>query len=290
MTAVNTLRIGRMVHRFDAVHLIKTRGVALLRTIRKRSRARVVYDLGDALWLPHHRYAYADIDEILGQSDAVTCDNRYGLDYARKRCKDAYLWPPASQVELFDEARAAGCPARDGSAITLGWIGSPTTAFNLFAIWEALEHLACRFPEVHLRVVGCGPDPSLLPHFERVSYSCLPHYTRAEMIAEVLNMDVGLFPMFDVGDAKVRGILKALVYMSGEAAVVASPRGECVDLIEDGRNGFLAGSKCAWIEKTGRLIESADLRGSMTAEGLKTVRAGYTLEKSFELLRPALRV
>ncbi len=36
----------------------------------------------------------------------------------------------------------------------------------------------------------------------------LPFYSQEEMIREILRMDIGLFPLFDVEDSRARGILK----------------------------------------------------------------------------------
>jgi glycosyltransferase involved in cell wall biosynthesis len=142
---------------------------------------------------------------------------------------------------------------------------------------------------MHLRLVGVGPNPSL-PLFERVPFSARAHYTPEEMAKEVLNMDIGLFPMFDVENSIARGILKALIYMSGEAVAVCSPRGQVNDLIADGVNGMLANSTAEWCEKLERLIVDPALRRRIAAAGLETVREGYTLRKSFENLRLALQV
>jgi glycosyltransferase involved in cell wall biosynthesis len=289
-TRVNHRRIARLAAEFDVVHLIKIRSLPLIRELRARSGARLVYDLGDALWLPHHAVHYRDIVEILRQVDAVTCDNEYGLAYARQHNPVVFEWRPPSQVELFDQARQRRKQSKAGDELVIGWIGSPGTAFNLYVIWEALERVFEAHSRIHLRIVGAGPTRDRLPNFENVSLSVLPTYTRREMIDEVLNMDIGLFPMFDVFDSKTRGILKALIYMSGEAAVVCSPRGKCVDLITDGVNGLLADSRSEWIEKLGALIDDGDLRRRLVAAGLETARTGYSLRESFEDVRAALAV
>jgi len=103
-------------------------------------------------------------------------------------------------------------------------------------------------------------------------------------------MDVGLFPTFDVDEARARGILKVLVYMSGGAAVICSPRGECADVVQDGVNGMLAESRADWVAKLGRLISDADLRRRLAAAGLETVRTRYSLEQSFQHLCDAIGV
>jgi hypothetical protein len=93
---------------------------------------------------------------------------------------------------------------------------------------------------VTVRLVGTGDDPALRPPFERVRYSAVPYYDQSTMIDEVLGMDIGLFPLQDVERSRVRGVLKAAIYMCGEAAVVASPVGQTPEVISNGVNGVLA--------------------------------------------------
>jgi len=288
-TWMNEGRIVRLAARYDVVHLIKVRSLHLIRSLRAGSHARLIYDLGDALWLPRNAWAYPNLREILSTVDAVTCDNEYGLRFARTWNRATVLWPPSAQVELFDRVRGTRPkPSENGGRIVLGWIGSPSTVFHLYAIWEALEAIFKKFATVHLRLVGVGNNPDLLPPFEHISLSARSHYSPQDMVAEVLGMDIGLFPMFDVEEARTRGLLKALIYMSGEAALVCSPRGQCVQLIQDGVNGLLADSREEWISKLSSLIVDGVLRRRLTTAALETVRSRYTLEKSFEGLRVAL--
>jgi glycosyltransferase involved in cell wall biosynthesis len=220
----------------DVVYLQKVSSAPLIQALRRETGARLLYDLQDAQWLP---FRSGDGGRALGDAlrmvDAVTCDNQYGIEFARQYNPACYIVPDPARVELFDGSRERIRPA--SGATVLGWIGSPSSAFNLYAIWEALEALFSRRDDLTLRLVGVGHDRMLLPRFERVRYTAVPFYSEREMVQEVLAMDIGLFPMFDVEDSLARGIGKALVYMSGEAAVVASPIGDTRRLIRDGENG-----------------------------------------------------
>ena len=110
------------------------------------------------------------------------------------------------------------------------------------------------------------------------------------MVREVLDMDIGIFPLFDVEDSRVRGFLKALIYMSGGAAVVASPMGAVPQLIADGVNGLLASTRHQWIQALDRLVSNPALRRNLADSGLKTARYDYSFENSFRALCTALDV
>lgn len=293
-TRFNRHRIASLARQYDAVMFVKVTSLDLIERVRRNTKARLLYDMSDAVWLPFQAPNFPHIRKILQTVDAVTWDYQNTLDFARQWNNAVFPWPAASQVELFDTKRAGRkLPKAANDKIVLGWVGSNGTLYNLYVIWEALEKLFQGNLPIHLRLLGTGfSEPSidrlLLPHFEHVSYSVLPYYSPQQMIDEVLKMDIGLFPLFDVQDSSVRGLLKALVYMSGEAAVIASPRGQVPELIQDGVNGMLANTTQEWIDKLDQLITDRELRQRIALAGLETVRRDYSLEKSFEALLRAL--
>jgi glycosyltransferase involved in cell wall biosynthesis len=127
-----------------------------------------------------------------------------------------------------------------------------------------------------------------VPEFEHVKFSCVPFYDQAKMVEEVFGMHVGLFPLQDVERCRMRGVFKATNYMSGEAAVVVSPVGQCPEFIEDGVNGMLAATKEEWIEKLEQLIYDAPLRRRLVENGLACVRENFRVDQSFAKLKEVL--
>lgn len=284
-TYLNELRLVRLAASCDAVYMCKVQSPRLIGLLRRRTKARLVLDFGDAVWMP--RYENPEFSGLLPMLDAVTTDNELTAAYVRRFNPNCTVVPDSPQIELFDEARGKALKNTDGT-VTLGWVGSQSTAYNLFLIWEALERLSAKHPDLHLRLVGTGNDMRLIPPFEKVRYSCLEKYTQEEMISEVLKMDIGLFPLQDVEASRVRGVLKASVYMSGEAAVVSSPVGQCADFIKDGVNGLLAANDADWERKLDLLIQDRQLRQKLVKGGLETVRGKLTLDRAFETLRPVI--
>ena len=272
--------------RYDVVYLVKVSSLRLVRRLRQRTRARLVYDLNDAVWLPSWRRYASNVGDILASVDAVTCENSHGAEYARKQNPKSFVVPDPPQVELFDQYRSR--TQKRHSGLVLGWLGSPSTVCNLYAIWEPLERLFAEHENLHLRLVGVGHDRRLLPRFEKVRWSATPHYTRQEMITEVLAMDIGLYPLFDVEDSLARGVLKATIYMSGGVAAVCSEVGQCRELVSDGVNGMLARSRDEWLRKLERLVVDAELRRAIAQRGLETARREHSLQRCFDSLSRAL--
>jgi glycosyltransferase involved in cell wall biosynthesis len=279
---VSEFFIVRAAKQADVVYMSKVSSLRLIQKLRAGTSASLVLDFGDAVWIRILRF-----DELLRLVHYVTTDNEYTAAYARQFNSRCTVVPDCAQVEWFDRKRSKLTAKADGT-LTIGWIGSRKTAHNLFAVWEALERLSARYGHLHVRLLGVAADSPYLPPFEKVRYSCLPDYTQESMIGEVMAMDIGVFPLHQVEASVVRGVLKATVYMAGGVPTVCSPVGQCVDLIRDGVNGFLASSPQEWEQTLGRLIDDGDLRERIGRAGLETVRRDFSLEQGFSVLRGVL--
>lgn len=282
---LNELRLVYLAGSCDVVYMCKVQSLRLVAMLRRRTRAKLVLDFGDAVWMP--RYENPEFSGVLSMVDAVTTDNELTAAYVRRFNVNCTVVADSPQIEMFDGMRDKVRKNTDGPVI-LGWVGSQSTAYNLYLIWEALERLFVKHPNIHLRLLGTGKDARFIPPFEKVRYSCLKTYTQQEMIREVLKMDIGLFPLQDVEASRVRGVLKASIYMSGEAAAVCSPVGQCADFIKDGINGMLAGPGEEWERKLDLLINDKKLRLALAKGGLETVRGKLTLDCAFSTLRSVI--
>lgn len=283
--ALNDLRILRAARHQDVVLLIKVDTPALVRKLRRATRARLIYDLADVRSVEATKTG--GINEILRAVDGVTVDNVLGLKYAEERGVSAHLWPPSAYVEAFDLHRAQSRRGRDGRVV-IGWVGTQTTAASLYLVLESLEDVFQRHPNVDLRLVGLPHQHDLIGRFEHVRASCRPSYDAHAMVDEVIDMDIGLFPQFDLQDTAMHGTTKALIYMGGGAVVVCSPVGDNVRLVRDGENGMVATGREDWTAKLDVLIRDAALRAHLADAALKTVRTDYSLETCFAHLRRAI--
>jgi glycosyltransferase involved in cell wall biosynthesis len=281
----NENRIRKLARDVDVVYLNKVSSHELLQDLLRDKHARIVYDFGDAIWL--QEWSASKLDDVLRQVDAVTTDNEVTANYVRRVNPNCVVIPDAPALDAFD-ARRAELSRKPKDRIVIGWLGSPGTAYNLYVIWEALEELFRRHENLHLRLVGTGNDLRLIPEFENVKFSCVPHYDQARMVEEVFGMHIGLFPLQNVERCQMRGVFKATNYMSGEAAVVASPVGQCADFIRDGVNGLLAATKGDWIDKLETLIFDPGLRRGLAENGLACVRENFRVDQSFAKLKQVL--
>lgn len=288
-TKVNELRIFAKARAADVIYLSKVTSLRFVRRLRRISNARIVLDFGDAMWLDaKDQRRDEEFAALLRTVDAVTTDNEFTASYVRKLGKACTVIPDSPQLEAFDRRREARKPRSDGSVV-VGWIGTAGTLYNLELIADALHAVSRKHSEMRMRLVGVGGERSVLRMLEGIPYTVLPSYDQARMIDEVFDMDVGLFPLQDTERSLVRGVLKAGVYMCGEAAIIASPVGQVADVIQDGVNGLLATTHDEWVTKLDTLVSDAALRRRLAAAGLETVRNRFRTHQSWELLRAVLR-
>lgn len=278
-------RLVEMAQDCDLVYAIKIPSLNFYRRIRALNKPKILTCFADGLWLPYFRQCgWQDLEEILRLSDGVSCESEYMANYVRQFNSRIFTVHDSPQVESFDPWRSR--VTRRDDRITLGWVGNPSTSMALYKIWEPLEELFARHPNLHLRIVGSDPDH--LPRFEKVNWSSLRFYDQEIMVQEVLKMDIGLFPLFHSQEALARGTLKPMIYMSGAVPAVCQDMGDSQDLIEDGVNGLLAGSAEQWLAKLEYLVTRADERARLGQNGLETIRNRFSRAKCFAQLQSAM--
>lgn len=274
-------KIVRMAPKFDLIYLVKIPYLPIYRRLKELGGPKVVMEMNDGLWLPFFRKNWwIDLDEIIAESDAVVCENGHLAQYVRSHNLRVYVVPDSPQLPVFDLLRSK--VQRNPDRTVLGWIGSRENAGSLYRILEPLEELSIRHSNLHLRVVGA--DASFLPRFENVRCTSLLKYDQETMVREALKFDIGLFPMYHNGDALSRGTLKAMIYMSAEAAVVAERVGENPNLIRDRVNGLLADTANEWYDKLEFLISDVEGRREIARNGLNTIRSDFAASVVFDRL------
>ena len=253
-------------------------GTALVERLFARSRARLVFDFDDAIWIPdvseaNRRLAFlkrpAKTATIVATADMVFAGNAYLADYARRLNPNVKLVPTtvdtSRHVPLDRDAR----PQR----VCIGWTGSVTTIKHFATVVPVLRRLRERFGErVTFRVIGDERYRNDELGIEGLRWS-------PETEVEDLNaLDIGVMPLPDDEWAKGKCGLKGLQYMALEIPPVMSPVGVNTEIVSDGENGFLASSEDEWFEKLSLLVESRELREQVGRAARATVVREYSVE------------
>lgn len=252
-----------------------------------------VVDYDDALFHQYDRHESWWVRHMLGDKIArvmrgaqlVTVGNSYLADYA--------LRAGALRIEIIptvvDLARYPAPQVKPVSNIplTIGWIGSPSTAMYMQAIALALAEV-CAGGRARVRLIGSGPIDLPGVPVEVLSWD------ESTEVAAMRQFDVGIMPLPDDPWERGKCGLKLIQYMGCGLPVVASPVGVNREIVEHGVNGFLASTIEEWQQALQGLLLDIGLRQRMGQAGRKKVEENYSLQvtapKLAALLKSVARV
>ncbi|WP_202412856.1 glycosyltransferase family 4 protein [Duganella lactea] len=169
-----------------------------------------------------------------------------------------------------------------GAPLVVGWIGSPSTVKFLAPLLPVMARVADTVP-IEFVIIGANVDTATYPFARSVVWQ------EATEVAEVSKFDIGVMPLPDTAWERGKCAYKLIQYMACGKAVIGSPVGMNIDVIEDGSNGFLASTDDAWYEALMRLLTNQTLRNAMGCRGRQMVEQKYCLEVTGPKLLGSLR-
>jgi glycosyltransferase involved in cell wall biosynthesis len=235
----------------------------------------MVVDYDDAIF---HRYDQQSntiirailgnkIDAVMRRANLVVAGNEYIAQHARNA--------GASRVEILptvvDIERYKNLPHKQDSTLTIGWIGSPSTANYLNLVAKALLKTTRNWPVkvvvvgIETNQIGDLPVEAVLWHEETE-------------VAEIQRMDIGIMPLPDKPWEWGKCGYKLIQYMACGKPVVASPIGVNSTIVKHGVNGFLAGNEDEWVEALNTLCGNPVLRQQFGIKGREQVECDYSLQ------------
>ena len=209
------------------------------------------------------------IDRLMASATLVTAGNDYLAQRARAAgARWVEVLPTVIDLDHYPDPAANPAAGEPDGVLRIGWIGSPTTTRYLAAIAPALRQLA---GERRIRLVAIGAAALEMPG---IDVELLPWDQRAE--AEMLRRcDIGVMPLADTPWERGKCGYKLIQYMACGLPVVASPVGANRQIVNDGRDGFLADGDTAWHAALARLCDDAALRRQLGAAGRRKVETTY---------------
>ena len=224
------------------------------------------------------RFLGQKINRIMAMADLVVVGNDYLGSYAHsagaRRIKKV---PTVVDIDrYYVSVRDAEGP------LTIGWIGTPTTAKFLLGIAEVLKNTVNKYG---VRIVAVGSDPK---QFRGLPVEVRPWQENTEVM-EIQGFDIGVMPLPDDPYERGKCGYKLIQYMACGKPVVASPVGVNAEIVRHGDNGFLATTVDEWIDALSRLIADSELRSCMGQEGRALVESDYSLQVQAPRLEGMLR-
>jgi glycosyltransferase involved in cell wall biosynthesis len=289
---IRQMDVARM-QSYDVIFLY--REALMTRSIRyelkfRKSKAKLIFDFDDSVWLPNvseanRRWSWmkdaSKTSKLIGLSDIVFAGNAYLADYAKPFNPNTLIVPTTIDTdEYLPKDFGGGDPRSSGSMrgsnsgpVVIGWSGSITTIQHFKYAIPALKVLREKYGDrIAIRVIGDGSYTEA-----SLGVQGLP-WKKATELDDLRAMDIGIMPLPDDEWARGKCGLKGLQYMALGLPTIMSPVGVNSEIIQDGKDGFLATSTEEWVAKISRLVDDAELRKQMGAGARKTVVDRYSLQ------------
>lgn len=219
----------------------------------------------------------------------VIVGGAYLKQYAVQFNSNVTVVPTSYDPEIYDVSCYSRREQRE--EITIGWIGFGTHhRENLALLVDPFTELAKQFA-VRFVCIGVLADQpiidmfSTIPHLDFVRVDAIEWVDERIAAAEIYQFDIGVMPLLDTVRAQGSCGGKALQYMLLAVPTVASPVGEIQYFIQDGKNGYIAGSSTEWTEKLKALIESSEHRDSIGCAGRETILSACNIDVNIAVIR-----
>jgi len=243
---------------------------------------KVIFDFDDAIYLADlEKRSFLNTNKFLKRfqymlkgSDCVLVANEILKKPASQFNSNVIILPTPVDTERLTPKAEQNYKA----SVVVGWIGSPETTKYIGLLKRPLEFLAEKFPFLRMQLVGGSSLQGWKINLLVKEWSWL------DELEDLRGFDIGIMPLTDDEWSKAKAGYKLLQYMTVGIPCVASPVGINCELIQDGVNGFLAGSQEEWSEKLGILLQDRQLRLKMGRAGRQMVERGY----SYQALAPRL--
>jgi len=246
----------------------------------------IIFDFDDSIFLQNFNptnsfYRFlkfpSKIKTIIKMSSKVIVANGFLEEYARKFNKAVYVLPTPINTKKFFVAK------RISDQLTIGWVGSPTTAPYLQIIFNVMKILSNKYDFI-LKIIG-GDQKINIPGVKVENHG----WQLEREVKDFQDIDIGLYPLPDNLWVRGKAGFKAIQYMSAGVPVVASSVGMIKEIVQDKVTGFLASSEMEWIDKISALIENPELRRKIGLAGRKVVEDKFSVRanvsKYIEILK-----
>jgi len=227
---------------------------------------------------------------MIRRASATVVGSHRLRDFAQKFSNHVYLIPSSIDLNYYKPGRER----KNRNYVTVGWIGNGIAyKEDLLMLMEPLERVGERY-EIKLTIIGALEQKEIHCCFSRmknVTVEIIDFIDWADPIAVPLaisGFDIGLYPLLNNEYNQYKCGFKALEYMAMEIPVIASPVGQNMFIVENGKNGFLASNEKEWEEKILYLVENEEVRKRMGKAGRMKIEKNYSVGVCADKLITAL--
>lgn len=254
---------------------------------------KVIFDFDDSIWLldtspENKKFEFLKNPNKtkinIAHAHRVITGNSFLANYAKQFNQNTFIIP----TTIDSDFHIPKPELRNKEKIVIGWSGSISTIKHFEIAIPALKEIQNKYPnQIEIHVVGQGSYSH--PEINVIS----KNWSATTEVDDLNSFDIGIMPLPNDEWVKGKCGLKGLSYMACGVATIMSHVGVNSEIIEHGKNGFLAESQQEWVNYLSRLIENPDLRRIMGNAGRETVVKNYSVNankvKYLEVLKSLIK-
>lgn len=272
-------------------------GFAAMGAMARHYGKKIVFEIDDALWrVKPDNTAYEvykkgsegafNLTAIMNVVDHITTTNDYLrniiLGETTRKAKDITILPNYIDLDGLYTHRAR---FNTGYEFTLMHFGSTTHFIDLgqSEFIKGIDRIMKEYPNVKFKTVG-----AMIAEFKQMwgaryenAYGDqdLFKWVREKFPNYMDEADALVVPLADTVYDRAKTSIKFLEASSAKVPGVWQRIRQYEETVDDGKNGFLAGTANEWYEKIKQLIDNTELRKSMGEEALKTVEKEWQMKQ-----------
>jgi len=242
-----------------------------------KAGVKMIFDFDDSIWLQNVSEANRTFawlknpkktSKIISYSHLVFAGNQYLKEYAIQFNNNVEIIP--TTIDTL-EYQKQSVPSSE--KVVIGWSGSITTIQHFEYALSVLKKVKTKYKDaIEIKVIGDANYANAELGIKGLGWN------KQTELYDLSSFDIGIMPLPDDEWANGKCGLKGLQYMALEIPTIMSPVGVNTEIIQDGKNGFLASSEEQWLERLSMLIESKELREQVGKAGRNTVVTKYSVE------------
>jgi glycosyltransferase involved in cell wall biosynthesis len=252
---------------YDCV-ILQREMISTLNTFENFVRGPRILDIDDAIYLLRKGNF---VKRIAQKSDAVICGNTHLAEVFSKWNNQVSIVPTAVDTCKYIPNVNDN---NEKEKITMGWVGTSGGFNYLYKIEKALNYILKKYNNVELLVVS-----DTTPQFSFIDNYRFEMWSEEKEVENFQSIDIGLMPLIDDEWSRGKCSYKMLLYMSCESAVVVSPVGMNLEVLNKGKVGFGAEDYYTdWIESIEYLLKNGTKRIEMAKHGRQVTLENYSLD------------
>lgn len=249
----------------------------------------MILDLDDATYIPYISPTFGKLgsffkffgktDNLIKNSRATICGNRFIAEYVRKNGIEAVIVPTVADTEVFKPIKKDN---RD--TVTMGWIGTHSTFPFLESIFPVIRKLSEKH-KFKLKIVGSGRESVEIKGVEVENLS----WSLEREVSDFQSLDIGLYPITATDLVTKEWIIgksgfKAIQYLACGIPYVTSPVGICAEIGRADITHFNAVAEDDWYKSLDMLLSNSLLRSEMGVKGREFSLQNYTVKIQADIL------